>query len=92
MPVNVSLTPRMQALIKRKVESGLYESPHEVVAEALRLLEERDAIHVAKLETLKKDLAVGIAQLDAGQGCEFDAAEIKRQGRRLLAKRARKRR
>lgn len=91
MAVNVSLTPRMQALIKRKVESGLYESPHEVVSEALRLLEERDAIHLAKLTTLKGDLAVGIAQLDAGEGRAIDAEEIKRQGRRLLAERKRKR-
>ncbi len=92
MTANLALTPRMQALIRRKVESGLYESPREVVAEALRLLEERDAIHIAKLETLKKDLAIGTAQLDAGEGREFDASAIKRQGRRLLAKRARKRR
>lgn len=89
--VDVSLTPRLQALIKRKVKSGLYESPNEVVSEALRLLEERDAIHLAKLETLQKDLGVGIAQLDAGESREIDAEEIKRQGRRLLAKRARKR-
>jgi antitoxin ParD1/3/4 len=92
MTANLLLTPRLQALIKRKVDSGLYESPNEVVSEALRLLEERDAIRVAKLETLKKDLTIGTAQLDAGEGREFDAAAIKRQGRRLLAKRARKRR
>ena len=47
---------------------------------------------MVKLETLKKDLAVGIAQLDANEGRELDAAAIKRQCRRLLAKRARKRR
>ncbi len=40
---------------------------------------------LAKLATLKGDLAVGIAQLDAGEGRKVDAQEIKRQGRRLLA-------
>jgi antitoxin ParD1/3/4 len=89
--MDISLTAQQQAFIKRKVKTGLYESPSDVVWEALRLLEERDAVRLAKLDALKKDLAVGIAQLDAGLGKEFDAEAIKREGRRLLARRSRQR-
>ena len=48
--MNVSLTPKLEALVRRKVESGLYNSASEVVREALRLLEEHDRIKEMKLE------------------------------------------
>lgn len=40
MPMNVNLTPQLEALVKQKVASGLYSSASEVVREALRLMEE----------------------------------------------------
>lgn len=40
--MNVSLTPELETLISKKVESGRYTSASEVVREALRLLEEQD--------------------------------------------------
>ena len=40
--MNVSLTSRLEAFVKRKVNSGLYNNASEVVREALRLLCERD--------------------------------------------------
>ena len=36
--MNVSLTPELEQLIHKKVETGLYLSASEVVREALRLL------------------------------------------------------
>ncbi len=41
--MNVSLTPQLQAFVRRKVESGLYNNASEVIREGLRLLIERDA-------------------------------------------------
>jgi len=38
--MNVNLTPQLEALVRQKVESGLYGSASEVVREALRLLDE----------------------------------------------------
>jgi len=43
LPVNVSLTPRLEAFVRRKVASGLYNNASEVIREGLRLLLERDA-------------------------------------------------
>jgi antitoxin ParD1/3/4 len=34
--MNVSLTPQLEEVIRRKVESGMYGSASEVVREALR--------------------------------------------------------
>ncbi len=65
--MNVSLTPELEQLIHKKVESGLYLSASEVVREALRLLEERDRLNALKLEELRKEIQVGIDQADRGE-------------------------
>ena len=61
--MNVNLTPQLEAMVRRKVESGLYNNASEVVREALRLMEERDS-----LQRLRAALAIGQEQLDRGQG------------------------
>jgi len=40
--MNVSLTPKLEAIVRRKVASGLYNNASEVIREALRLLLDRD--------------------------------------------------
>lgn len=49
MELNVNLTEYLSAMVKTKVASGLYESPSDVVREALRLLDEKDRLRAAKL-------------------------------------------
>lgn len=41
--MNVSLTPRLEELVRKKVAGGLYNNASEVVREALRLFLEKDA-------------------------------------------------
>ncbi|BAU15144.1 hypothetical protein LEP3755_57010 [Leptolyngbya sp. NIES-3755] len=65
--MNVSLTPELEKLVQDKVRSGRYLSASEVVQEALRLLEERDRTQQIKLDALRRDLQVGIAQIDRGE-------------------------
>ena len=65
--MNVSLTPELEQLIHKKVESGLYLSASEVVREALRLLEERDRVNAMKLEELRREIQLGIDQADRGE-------------------------
>ncbi len=40
--MQIPFTPDQEQLISTKLKSGKYQTAHEVVAEALRLLEERD--------------------------------------------------
>ena len=63
--MNVSLTPKLEKLIQKKVQSGLYSSASEVVREALRVLEQNDA-YERKLREFRAELDRGIAELDAG--------------------------
>ncbi len=47
--INVNLTPYFKEFVEAKLGSGRYNNVSEVVREALRLMEERDQIHAAKL-------------------------------------------
>jgi len=80
--MNVSLTPQLEDLIKKKVESGLYGSASEVMREALRLLDERDRLHTMRLEQLRAEIKKG---LDSGEPTPLDVNAIKARGRERLA-------
>ena len=91
--MNVSLTPQLEKLVKEKVASGKYNSASEVMREALRLLEEQDELHKIKLETLKRDIMVGVNDLKKGRYKTYTSGqdvfnEIKRRGRQGIEKRS----
>jgi len=65
--MDVSLPPKLEELVKRKVDSGLYTCASEVVVEALWLLDTRDRLREIKLEELRKEIAIGLDQADRGQ-------------------------
>ncbi len=83
--MNISLTPKLESLLKQKVATGMYNSVSEVVREALRLLSERDNIQAMKLEVLQKGISQGIESLDRGEGRPLDIEAIKAKGRKKLA-------
>ena len=81
--MDISINEQNQNHIRRKVESGQYGSPDEVVDMALRLLDERDK----KLEALRRDIQEG---LNSGPGKPIDehtADNIIARGQERLAQR-----
>lgn len=74
MGMNVSLTPSLEELIRRKVASGMYNSASEVVRAALRLMDEQDQVRSARLEQLRADIRKGI---DSGPSEPWDAKKLK---------------
>jgi antitoxin ParD1/3/4 len=85
--MNVSLTPELEHLVQRKVETGRYLSASEVVRKALRLLEERDQDREISLAELRKQVAVGIEQADRGDVALLDMEAIKKKARRQASRR-----
>ena len=83
--MNVSLTPKLEDFVKQKVSTGMYNSVSEVIREALRLLEEKEALKAMKLEALKSEIQGGIDSLDNGQGKPLDIEAIKTRGRKIMA-------
>jgi antitoxin ParD1/3/4 len=56
--MNVSLTPKLEAMVREKVETGLYNNASEVVREALRMMEERDRFARLKAAIAKGDESI----------------------------------
>lgn len=79
----VTLPPKLEALVQEKVDSGRYGDAAEVVADALRLLDERD-----RHEQLRAAVAKGIEQLDRGEGAVY-TPELRKKIRRTAMERAR---
>ena len=79
--MNITLTSDLEALVNEKVQSGLYDSPSDVVREGLRLLKEQDQLEELRREELRKDIMQGIQDIHEGRyttyqsGAEF-AEEI----------------
>lgn len=65
--MNVSLTPELEHLVLNKVKSGLYNSASEVIREALRLLKEHDQLQEIKLKELRREIMIGVKQLERGE-------------------------
>ena len=61
--MNISLTPELEKTVKEKVASGLYNNASEVIREALRQYLQREDEN----QWLKKEAAIGFAQLQADQ-------------------------
>lgn len=83
--MNVNLSPELEELVRRKVESGLYNNNSEVVREGLRLIEEQDRLREAHLKGLRTALAEGLAQADRGE--LRDGAEVFAEMKALLKRR-----
>ncbi len=79
--MNVSLTQELEAMVQRKVRSGLYVSASEVIREALRLLQEREHLQKLRLEELRREIAVGIVQADHGDVETLEMKSIKAKAR-----------
>ncbi|CAN5705827.1 hypothetical protein BH23PLA1_BH23PLA1_10180 [soil metagenome] len=65
--MSVRLPRELEDLIQKKVESGQYDSPYEVVREALQLLDDRDKLREIRLEELRREIQIGIDQADRGE-------------------------
>ncbi len=83
--MNVSLTSELERYVKSKVATGMYNSVSEVMREALRLLEERDAIQAIRIEALRQDINKGMDSLERGEVKPLDIEAIKAKGRAKLA-------
>ena len=88
--MNVSLTRELEKLVNAKVQSGMYSSASEVIREALRLLNDREELRRRKLEDLRREIQIGLDQVNRGEVVPFNAARIKSLARRRLQERGRR--
>ena len=83
----VTLSPDLEAAIRRRVDAGLYEDAEAVVREALRVLQMYE-----RIEALRASLVEGNERIERGEGIPWtpelmdslgrEAAELVRRGHR----------
>lgn len=83
--VNISLTVEMRAFLEAEVASGAYATTSEVVRDAIQLYQRRKAEDAARLESLRSEIDIGLAEADRGELLIVDAASVKARGRERLA-------
>ncbi len=83
--MNINLTKRLEAFVREKVESGLYNNASEVVREALRQMHEKDTIKIWTMDELEVEIQKGVDSGCAGEWTRQDVEDIKRRGREKLA-------
>ncbi|MBU2513291.1 type II toxin-antitoxin system ParD family antitoxin [bacterium] len=66
--MHVSLTPELEAKVRSKVESGLYNNASEVIREALRFMEQnQELLMQLKLDRLRAEVEIGAKQAEKGE-------------------------
>jgi antitoxin ParD1/3/4 len=83
--MNISLPQQLEQWVKQRVDTGMYDSASEVIREALRLLREQEDLKQLRTQELRRQLQVGVEQLDRGASRAFDegvTAEVKKAGRK----------
>jgi antitoxin ParD1/3/4 len=68
--MNVHLTPELEQLVQRKVQSGRYNSASEVVREALRLMEQRDELRAIQILELRNRMDRALVESARGEGTD----------------------
>ena len=81
--MHVSLTPELESLVKKHVETGRYYSSSEVVREALRLWEEQEQLRELRMVRVRKDIQDGLGR---GPVEPLDFKDVKKRGRQRLKK------
>ena len=82
MPTSVALGEHFEAFVKAQIASGRYNNVSEVVRDGLRLLEDREALRLARLEKLRADIKAG---LDSGSAGSLNIQAVKQRGRERFA-------
>ena len=72
---NIVLTDHQASLVEQLVSSGRYQNASEVLREGLRLIEQREAENVSRLEALRNAARVGVADFEAGRFATFESSE-----------------
>lgn len=85
--LSVLLSEDLQQFVEDAVNRGEFHSPSELISVAVEHLRTEESVRNAKLAHLRREVALGLAQADAGDFVEFDARQILEEGRARRAAR-----
>jgi antitoxin ParD1/3/4 len=70
----LTITPEHEKLIQSHIDTGRYANAEEVLVIALQLLTRLETEHQSWIEETRQQIAVGIAELDRGEGIDGPTA------------------
>jgi antitoxin ParD1/3/4 len=83
----LALRPQWRRFIAEKIDSGQFASETEVVEGALMQMQAEERLTARDITELRREIAVGLKDLEEGRSAVWNVAELKAHGRRLLASR-----
>ncbi len=81
--MEIKLSPELEAAVERGVASGRYATPEEYIAEAVELLEEREAWREETLEEQRERMTASLAEAERGEVA--DEAQVRAEMRAMKA-------
>jgi antitoxin ParD1/3/4 len=90
--MEITLPPDLEEIVNEKVERGNYNSVGDVVRDALRLMNDRDAARHHQSDEIRRKVAVGLEEVERGETVGFASGaafteHIRTEGEKLLAAR-----
>lgn len=76
--MNVHLGDGLNHFVEAMIATGEYQTQSEVLREGLRLLKEREELRSLRIEHLKKEIGIGIAQIEKGEYQTFNDRSLKK--------------
>lgn len=76
--MNVSLSPELGRFVEEKVRAGQYQSVDELVNSAVAMLRQQETLSAEDISELRRQIALGLEQLDRGESAPWDARALKR--------------
>ena len=71
--MSIELPSELEQLVRNKVASGQYNSPSDVLKDALRLMEEQDRYMALHKDEIRERISRGYDSLRAGKGVDGEA-------------------
>jgi antitoxin ParD1/3/4 len=94
MKFPVPLIPEVRRFVGKQLAAGKYTSFADLVNTALSQLEADDEawqrLSTRKLQSLRREIDIGVKEIERGEFSDWDPEEIKRDGRKILAARRKK--
>ncbi|MBT5714358.1 hypothetical protein HOI71_25140 [Candidatus Poribacteria bacterium] len=87
-PMEITLAPEQEKIVRRLMDSGEYENEDAAVAEALRILEVFDFELMMPRAVVHAQIQKGIDELDRGEGKPWSLDDFVARARERRAKKA----
>ena len=84
--MEISLPPDLMKYIDDKVRAGQFGSAAELIHGAIAAMRDQEELTAEDIAALREEVGVGLAQLDRGEGAEWDVEETKGRLRERIAR------